>query len=430
MTRQGFITTGFLALLFFSGLAQARLTAAESPHRWPQWGGPHRDFKVECGALAESWPESGPLRLWDRALGDGYSSVIVEGKRLFTQYRPETRTPHEYVVCLDADTGRTVWKHRVEADLPDVVDDSGWGGHGPNSTPLVTGDRVYAVGSRAILTCLEKTTGKPLWTHDLKASYGAVYAPGDGYSPSPIAYGGNLIVPINRIRSRGAPPEDRFALVAFDLVTGTLAWHDQDSEVRFSSPIIVSFEGRDQLVFPTYSDLLSMDPRTGELLWRIPVKGSIVTPVWNGVDTLFFSSGGTDAVGVGVRLYMKDGRPAAEQRWLNEDDVLIWQPTPVVLGDHLYGCDQKNLVCVEIATGRCVWSKEGFPLATCVHGDGKLVLLDEDGRLSLTRVSPEGVTLLARCKVAEKYAFTAPTLAGTRLYVRDRKRIMALELGK
>ena len=72
----------------------------------------------------------------------------------------------------------------------------------------------------------------------------------------------------------------------------------------------------------------------------------------------------------------------------------------------------------------------GFGKATCIRAGDKLILLDENGVLALASVTPEGMTEHSRCKVAEPQAWAAPTLVGTTLYVRDRKNIMAFDLGR
>jgi hypothetical protein len=81
-----------------------------------------------------------------------------------------------------------------------------------------------------------------------------------------------------------------------------------------------------------------------------------------------------------------------------------------------------------VKTGKTAWQQR-FTRASLIYGDGKAVLLDEDGELTLARLSPEGVTVLARAKVFETRSWTVPTLVGTTLYARDREKIVALELG-
>jgi hypothetical protein len=104
--------------------------------------------------------------------------------------------------------------------------------------------------------------------------------------------------------------------------------------------------------------------------------------------------------------------------------------TPVIIDSHLYGSTALLFFCADLHTGEIVWTKRGFPRASCVHADGKLIILDENGKLTLATATPEGLTVLADHTITEKHSLTAPTLVGTTLYVRDRKHIMALDLGE
>lgn len=58
------------------------------------------------------------------------------------------------------------------------------------------------------------------------------------------------------------------------------------------------------------------------------------------------------------------------------------------------------------------------------------MILDEDGNLGLATVSPSGMQVLAKAPILDHLAWTPPTLADTKLYVRDRKNLAAFELGK
>jgi hypothetical protein len=92
------------------------------------------------------------------------------------------------------------------------------------------------------------------------------------------------------------------------------------------------------------------------------------------------------------------------------------------------GMDVAYLFCMNIETGEVLWRKRGFAKANLVLASGLAIVLDEDGTLGLVTLSPEGLHVRSQCKVAERYAFAAPTLIGSTLYVRDRTHIMALDL--
>src|SRR5687767_11127551 len=79
---------------------------------WPQWGGASRDFKTNSNNLADRWPDGGPRRIWVRPLGAGHSSIVSDNGRLYTMYR---KNGSEFVVCLDAANGKTLWEHSYPA---------------------------------------------------------------------------------------------------------------------------------------------------------------------------------------------------------------------------------------------------------------------------------------------------------------------------
>jgi len=115
----------------FAGTFVVALAGAASG-QWPQWGGPNRDFQSPATDLAEEWPEAGPRKLWERALGAGYSSIVADGERLFTLYRSGEE---EVVVSLDAETGATVWEwprpvpflcECVSAEVFRYIDNAKW----------------------------------------------------------------------------------------------------------------------------------------------------------------------------------------------------------------------------------------------------------------------------------------------------------------
>src|SRR6185503_15227156 len=103
------------------------------------------------------------------------------------------------------------------------------------------------------------------------------------------------------------------------------------------------------------------------------------------------------------------------------------------LGDHIYGSSgdfgPSLLTAIDIHTGQVVWQDRSFAKASFLYVDGTCILLDEDGELGLVTFSPEGLKVLQRAKVSEGLSWTVPTLIGTKLYLRNKKTIMALEMG-
>ena len=174
------LSTLFLAatiLTFGSAAVSGPLNAQSFPPAgaWTQWGGPNRNFRVDSTGLAEAWPESGPRQIWSRPLGNGHSAILADDGLLYTMYRvgnARSRTgpwdEEESIIALDAATGKTIWEHKYASEIQDFGR-----GAGPHSTPLIAGDRLFAIGSNRRFWALDKKTGEVLWSHNLVTELGA-----------------------------------------------------------------------------------------------------------------------------------------------------------------------------------------------------------------------------------------------------------------
>jgi len=85
---------------------------------------------------------------------------------------------------------------------------------------------------------------------------------------------------------------------------------------------------------------------------------------------------------------------------------------------------------VDVKTGETLWRDRSVTRATLIGAGNQLVLLDEDGNLALATAGTDGLALHGKVQLLKERAWTAPTLSGTTLFIRDRHQIMALDLGK
>jgi outer membrane protein assembly factor BamB len=394
------------------------LSAAAAAQNWPQWGGPQRNFTADAKGLAETWPANGPKQLWSRELGEGHSSVVVEAGRLYTMY---SKGEEEFVVALDAATGKTIWEKGAAAPTTGLRLENG---KGPHSTPLLAGDLLFTVGVIGRLQAFEKQTGKLVWMRDLYQEYGGTRM-GRGYSCSPLAYKNTVIVTVG-----GAGQ----SLMAFDQRTGAVVWKKQDFTLSPSTPVLINVDGQDQLVMALADHVVGLNPDNGELLWKHPHQCdwglNITPPLWGADNVLFISSaysGGSRA----IELRQSGGKTTVKELWANRR-MRVHHSTMIRLGDLVFGSSgdfgPAPMTAVEAKTGNIIWQDRSFPKVNFVYADGKLILLDEDGQLALVNLSPQGMKVLAKAAVLQNRAWTPPTLAGANLYLRDRKMIVALDL--
>ncbi len=406
--------------MFVSACAGILVGAAAPAHaQWQQWGGPDGNFVVESGKLADEWPKDGPSVVWQRELGDGYSAIAVDGGTLFTTYRTGD---NEVVVAIDAATGKTKWEHAYSAPIGKGYEKRF--GLGPHATPLIVGDNVYTLGFTAKLCCLNKKTGKVVWTKDPETEFG-ITAPRFGASASPILHDGKLLVVLGG-------KDNGIALMSLN--TGEVIWKRHSFEDTYSSPVIVNVDGQNQIALLTSDKIVGLDPKNGDLLWEHghvnQWKTNISTPVYAKDGTLYVSSSGDSGARM-FKLSRKGGKTSVKALWKSRK-MQVGQGNAIRVADRIFGSAGSQATFIGAAdaqTGKVVWRERGFSKATMIYADGKLIILDEDGFLALTRPGQDRLEVLSKFQLFKDRSWSIPTLVGKKLYVRDQKTIVALDLG-
>ncbi len=395
-------------------LSIALVPLAAGAADWPQYRGPERDGRsAETGLLAV-WPAAGPPVLWRAPLGDGYSGITIAGGRVYTIFgagRDET------VIAFDAATGKQLWRYRLDGYRSDDM------GGGPRATPTVSGGLLYALSSSGQLAALDAATGASKWEVDLAATYGA-RIPQWGVSISPLVEGDLLLLDVG-----GKPGH---SLVALNKTTGKLAWAAESDLPGYSAPLALTVEGVRQVLFFTGSALVSVDPASGKLFWRLPWKTdyevNAAMPVFLPPDRVFISSGyGTGAV---VLEMKKQGSGVAVEEVWRSKVMKNHFNSSVLVGEHLYGFDDGVLKCIAAATGEEKWRQRGFNKGSLLYADGRLLVLSEQGVLALVEATPEAYRETGRLTVFTARTWTMPSLADGRLFVRSGAELVALKVSR
>jgi outer membrane protein assembly factor BamB len=387
---------------------------------WPCWRGPRRDgISRETGLLKE-WPRGGLKQLWKADLSGGFSAVAVAGGRVFTQTKEKNQ---EVVLCLDAASGRELWRYRYDCDYGAHPSFTGGGRPqartGPRSTPAVDGDRVYCLGATGILLCLEVKKGKKVWRQDL-LKIGGRNCPSHGYCSCPLVVGDRLYV------HPGGPKGKSIA--ALDKKTGNVIWQALDDGAGCGTPVWAEAGGAPQLIFFTARGAVGVAPKDGKLLWRYPWKTrfdlNIATPIY--ADGKVFISSNYGTGGALFRLTAK-GTPETVWKKLTMQNHFS---TSVLYRGHLYGFSDSRLRCVEFATGKVKWDKTGLGKGSLVIAGGRLIVLGDHGELVLAEATPDKYAPISQCQVfdRETLTWTVPVVSGGRLFVRSENALLALDV--
>lgn len=392
-----------------AGLAQQLPAAAE----WPQWRGPRRDGVAAETGLLKQWPASGPPLAWRASgAGSGYSSFSIAGERLYTM---GAKGNQEYVMAFDAATGTPQWETPIG---PRLEDDRG---DGPRGTPTIDAGRLYAIGGRGDLACLDAASGKRVWSASFERDFGG-RVPGWGYSESPLVVGDRVIA---NAGGSGA------SIVAFDKVSGKVLWKSGSDPAAYSSAILHELGPIREAIFFTAQRALGVDVKDGRILWGYDRANNdvanISTPVLRG-DRVFISSDYGTGGGL-LQLAAAGGGITATEVYFTRD-MRTHHNTAVLVGDHLYGFSSAILTAMKFDDGTVAWRDRSVGKGSLVAAEGQLYLLSENGVVGLADATPAGYQERGRfsLKTGSLPTWTHPVVSNGRLYLRDQDAIYAYDV--
>ncbi len=418
---------------------------------WPQWMGPKRDAIWRETGILEKFPQGGPKVLWRTKLSYGYAGpAVADGLVYVPDYvtevdlmkrGPFNRKPEisgkERLHCLDAKTGKEVWKD--EYDCTYTISYA----FGPRCTPTVQDGKVYMLGAEGNLRCLDAKKGTLLWQKDFKKDYGAETAIW-GYASHPLVDGRKLICVVGG--------KDALA-VAFDKDTGKEIWKSIKAEATgYSPPTLIETGGKRQLLIWSGEAIHSLDPETGTPYWSQPLKTadamSIMAPRQQG-EYLF--AGGRDAKSA---LFQLDAnKPGAKPIWTGNREIGLGpiNMTPFVENSVIYGVDGRGeFRGVDLATGKKLWGtsrpvtgKENSFASSAttfiVKNGDRFILFSDTGELILAKLDRSGYTEIDRCKILEptslsfgtrNVVWSHPAFANQCVFARNDKEIVCVSLAK
>ena len=345
-------------------------------------------------------------------------------------------------VCLDAATGRTIWKrcfHQRGFNHRKV--------YSPLCVPCVRDGRLYGLGSAGSVYCLDAATGKPLWQSDVgKAAEqfeqmremcrrsGARGVEPAGFNHGVTVAEGVVVVGDSGspLGGRGSNPRRGEAgLVGLDGRTGRRLWHVPDCLHRWGTPARWRHDGREYILAAGRQRMVAVEPRTGKVLWELPGQISdSVTLAVSGDHVVVNTNKTKDPTGDGPTCYSIDLN-GARKLWTlpPAGDLFICHVGAVIMGPHAYVRTSAGLACVELATGKLLGTTGPFGHAYSgyVGGDGLLF----DMRLRACRAYPDFKMLDGQLPGSPQFGFIqSPAYADGRVYLRGRTNIYCYDFRK
>jgi outer membrane protein assembly factor BamB len=411
---------------------------------WPQWRGPAANGVAPLGDPPLEWSETKNVRWKVQLPGQGSSTPIVWGDRVFLLTAIETdrvveaaaapedqpKRPfgivfpnriHQFVVlCLDRATGKTLWQQVATEQLPHE-------GHHPDNdfasaSPMTDGRHLYvSFGSRGIY-CYD-LNGKLQWQRDLGQMQTRLSF---GEGSSPVVHGDTLVATFDH--------DGPSFIVALDAATGETRWkQDRDEKSAWATPLVVEGDGRAQVITNASNLVRSYDLKTGELLWQCGGQAGNVTPSPVASGRLVFCMSGYR----GSALF---ALPLDQRGDLTGTDKIAWQrnrgtpyiPSPLLYDGRLYFTQSNDGIfsCLNAATGETVIDRTRLPgiariYSSPVGAAGRIYITSRDGTTLVLRQG-DSFDVLATNKLNDPEFDASPAIVGHELYLRGQKFLYCL----
>ena len=389
-------------------------TSASSPAKpssvsstdWIAFRGPQRDGVIVGTSISTNWSVNPPSLAWKRPVGPAWASLLVVGNHIFTQ---EQRGPNEDVVCYNASRGQELWVHEDAARFEESVS-----GPGPRATPTFANGRLYTVGGTGWFNCLDAETGRVVWKRDIKDDSGAKI-PMWAFSGSPLVTSNLVIVYAGGEVGKG--------LLAYRIDSGDLAWTTPAGNSSYSSPEVAMLDGVEQCLMLHDAGLTAFDPATGKKLWEtgVAMKGAPrcgQPRLLEGNRLLVAALGGLGSSLIEVSTNSSGWTVA--NKW-DSKDLKPEFPDFVVYNNYAYGFDIGVFCCLNLADGKRTWKegRYGRGEVMLLRDQGLLLISSETGELVLLAADPTAHRELARFQALQGKTWNHPVVRGDRIYFRN-----------
>lgn len=430
-------------------LALAPFVRAQAPkdaeNNWHHWRGPSADGAAPKAAPPIKWDAKTNIRWKAELEGRGSATPIVWGDRVFVltaiktdrKAKPEempkveqklevkTDPPTNFykfvVLCFDRQTGQRRWDKLVAEMVPHE------GHHVTHSyaagSPTTDGKLLYASFGSFGTYCLD-FDGNLKWA---RTDLGRLHTRlGWGEAVTPVVYGDHLL--LNYDQEVGSK------LICLEAATGKTQWEvKRDEKTTWSTPLVVDFKGKSQIVTNGTTRVRSYDLATGAVLWQC--GGMTVNPIPSPVrfgDAVVCMSGYRGAAAISVPLAASgDLGDKGKANWRHASGT-PYVPSPALSGDLLYftSTNEPVLTVLNAKTGEAVIDKERLPqvksfYASPLAANGHVYFVDRSGTTIVLKAG-ESVDVVSVNKLDDPID-ASPAAVGKQLFLRGEKYLYCIE---
>jgi len=390
---------------------------------WPQFRGPTGDGLSDAVGLPLKWSETENV-VWKTPIhGRAWSSPVVLDNQIWFTTAPEDGSENS-VLCVALDSGRIVHDIKLFTGN-EIVQEMIALNTFASPTPVIEDGRVWVHFGVYGTACLDTLTGKVLWTRrDIHCDH--FRGPGS----SPILCDDLLIFHMDGI--------DVQYIIALDKNTGATRWKTDrsldleayvpDQRKAYSTPLLIEYDGRRQLLSTGSEASYAYDPASGKELWRVRHDGysNASRPLFR-QGLAYLNTGFGKAHLWAVRCDGTGDVTDTHVEWTLTKSVPC-KPTPVLVDDLLFMCDDNGVAsCVEATTGEVVWQERigGKHSASPIYAEGRVYFFSHEGETTVVAADRE-FKELARNQLEEGFMASA-AVVGKALILRTTKALYRIE---
>lgn len=414
-------------------------------NNWAQWRGPYENGIAPAGNPPTEWSETTNIKWKSEIPGIGHATPIIWEKQIIlltaiqTDQKVEPDTSggkqeeadwmnpkstdyiHKFaVVSVDRNSGKILWQTVVREELP-YSHTHEFGSWASNS-PVTDGEFIYAYFGSHGLYCLN-FKGELIWERDLGRMEKHMSF---GEGSSPVLYKDKLIV----LRDHNG----QSMLHVMDKRNGDIIWQvERDEETSWSTPTVVEYEGKTQVLTSATNKCRSYNIETGEVLWEVGgmTRNVIPSPLYAD-GMVFLISGFRGNALLAVDLSRASGD-------ITDSDAILWQydkncsytPNPILMDGLLYFLKTNNgyLSCLDARDGTEYYSNvklEGIKniFTSPVGVKDRIYIAGTNGSFSVVKTG-KTFELIAENSLEDSF-FASPLILGNELFLRGVKALYCI----
>jgi len=380
-----------------------------------KWRGNNSSGVYTADKLLASWPAEGPQIVWSaNGFGLGYSSPAFANNKIYLNGMADGQA----VLFVLDQNGKLLQQFKYgkefDASYP-----------GTRSTPTIAGDLAYMLTGNGLLTCLNLTTGKPVWEKDFLTQMDGSNITW-GYTESLLIDGDKLFcTPGGKVNN----------VMALNRMTGETIWNcaGLGELSAYCSPLLIKLATRQLLVTHTANHVLGIDAGTGKLLWNSEHPNAWAvhpnTPIYSDGGLFVFSGYGQG----GEKLKLSTDGSSITKEWeIKSFDSRIGGA--VLIDGYLYGSGDngRSWQCIDWKSGAQKYSSTDVAKGVTIAVNKKLIGYSEKGELFMADADPSAFKVISKTKVTlgSEQHWAQPVVNNGILYVRHGNTLIAYKISE